>query len=55
LAQRLYAKGDYRVAERFLRSFSSVEYYPSPAAVALWLGKVYEGMGDRKRAAEGVW
>jgi tetratricopeptide (TPR) repeat protein len=52
LAQRLYAKGDYQGAARFLRSFSSAEYYPAPAAIALWLGKVYEGMGERKRAAE---
>jgi tetratricopeptide (TPR) repeat protein len=52
LAQRLYTKGDYAGAERLLRSFSNAEYYPSPAAIALWLGKVYEGMGDRRRAAE---
>jgi tetratricopeptide (TPR) repeat protein len=52
LAQRLYAKRDYPGAERVLRSFSSAEYFLFPAAVALWLGKVYEGMGDRKRAAE---
>jgi hypothetical protein len=52
LAQRLYVKGDYAGAERFLRGFSSAEYYLAPAAVALWLGKVYEAMGDRERAAE---
>jgi len=52
LAQRLYAKRDYPGAERVLRSFSSAEYFLFPAAVALWLGKVYEAMGDKKRAAE---
>jgi serine/threonine-protein kinase len=51
-AQRLSAKGDYPAAERVLRSFSSAEYYPCPGGVALLLGKVYEELGDRSRAAE---
>ena len=50
LAQRLYARGKYADAEKWLLTFRDQEYHPN-TVVALWLGKVYEGMGDSKRAA----
>ena len=51
LAQRLYAKRKYADAEQWLLTFRDGEYHTSTTVVALWLGKVYEAMGDPKRAA----
>jgi serine/threonine-protein kinase len=52
LAQRHYARRNYREAERYLLSFRDPEYHQASTVVALWLGKVYEAMGDPKRAAD---
>lgn len=52
MARRLYARGDYDGAERYLKSFTASQYYPSPTIIALWLGRVYEAKRDRRRAAE---
>jgi tetratricopeptide (TPR) repeat protein len=52
MAQRLYARGEYDGAERYLKSFTASQYHLSPTIIARSLGRVYEAKGDRGRAAE---